>query len=90
MTPAGEVTGLLIGERHFKQVGKCYAVERSRLLWGEVSLGNEKKNVYPADHKLVASELVGGLYKVTPEFIAKFNSTKLKHKFEGLTHKDKF
>lgn len=90
MSPPCEIGGLILGERRFRVIGKGYVVERSKLLYGEMSTGKDKKHIYPANRKIKPSELFGGVFRVSPDFIAKYVSCKHKHKFEGLTNKDKY
>lgn len=90
ITPPGEINGLIFGERRFKVIGKSFVVERSRMLFGEVSIGKDKKNVYSVDHKLTCAELAGGVFRVSADLVARFVGNKQRHKFEGVTPKDKF
>jgi len=52
ITPPCEITGLIMGERRFKVIGRGFVLERSRFLFGEVTIGKDKRQVYPANRKL--------------------------------------
>jgi len=55
-----------------------------------VSIGKDKKYVYPATHKLSSADLTGGVFRVSSDFVNRFLASKHRHKFDGLTHKDKY
>lgn len=77
----GEVAGMIIGERKFRAVGKGYVYEPNKMLYSEFSFGRDKKGVYQTSKKMSNSDVAGGIFKVTPEFIHKVQVEKQKHKF---------
>lgn len=64
-------------------------MEEKNQLFAEFSLQNQKKGVYEAQGKLKVGQLVGGIYKVKPEFYAYIRKFKAQQKnlkkFGGLT-----
>lgn len=63
---AGEVAGMVVGERKFRAVGRGYVYEPSKMLYSEFSFGRDKKNVYQTSKKMLNSDVAGGIFKVAP------------------------
>ena len=57
--------GIMYGDRYYRVTGKGFILEKNSLVYGEMSIGKDKKRAYECKPKITASKLTGGIFKVT-------------------------
>ena len=86
--PACEVSGLVFGDRKMRMVGRGFVLNRERKMMTEINFGKDKKVLYESNIKMGTSDIAGGIYTVTDDFIKKYNKVTIRHRFDGLSSKD--
>lgn len=76
--------GVMYGDRIYKVANKGFILELKNNLFAEFSVGKHKKRVYESTNKLHSSDIVGGIFKVKPEFTNKVKHCTKPKSFEGL------
>lgn len=71
----------MFGDRKFRTIGKGFVFEPNKLIYSEFSFGRDKKNVYQTSKKMLNSDIAGGVFRVSKDFMEKLLMEKHKHKF---------
>jgi hypothetical protein len=70
--PACEISGLVFGDRRVREVYKGFVLNRQNRMFTEISFGKDKKDLYPNSNKMFGSDIIGGIFTVTDNFMAKY------------------
>jgi hypothetical protein len=79
--PSCEINGLVFGDRKMRMVGRGFILNRSKRMLTEISFGKDKKGLYDSPIKMGTSDIAGGIFTVTDDFIKKFNKATNRHRW---------
>lgn len=54
----------------------------------ELNFGKDKKGIYESAMKMATSDIAGGIFTITEDFVKRYSKASQKYRFDGLNLKD--